>query len=69
MFCSGPAEDAGAGEDIRHLQRAAIESMARIQHSRALSRALENGEKGQKLRWEDGKGMPSEGQGTDWETV
>lgn len=42
--------------------------MARIKHSRALSRALEWGE-GQKLRWEDGKGMPSEGQGTDWETV
>lgn len=54
-------------KDICHLQRAASK-YDRDSHSNALSRALEWGG-GQKLRWEDGWGMPLEGQGTDWETV
>lgn len=68
MFCEWASRRCWGWRKTFATCKGRLASMARIQHSRALSRALEWGE-GQKLRWEDGKGMPSEGQGTDWETV
>lgn len=68
MFCEWASRRCWCWRNTFVTCKGQLASMAGIQHNKAPSKALEWGG-GQKLRWEDGWGMPSEGQGTDWETV
>lgn len=68
MFCEWASRRCWCWRKTFTACKVRLASMTGIQPSNALSRALEWGG-GQKLRWEDGWGMPLEGQVTDWETV